>query len=84
MKDLTIVVRLGGIAVYRGHGYSTCDVFVAEDCNFRPHEHILNTIYDVDRDRLYDIWLELEDVCDEIALAIRKRMYDELKKEKEL
>lgn len=81
MKELTIVVRVGK-EVY-GDGCCACDVFVTEDCKFSPDEHILNRIYYVNNDRLFVNWLELADVSEDIATSIRKRMFDELKQEKE-
>lgn len=77
MKELTIVVRVG-TEVY-GDGCCACDVFVTEDCSFRPDEHILNCLYYANNDRLVDNWRELKDVSTAIAIAIRNRMYEELK-----
>lgn len=81
MKELTIVVRVGK-EVY-GHGCCACDVFVTENCTFSIDEHILNCLYYVNHNRSLDNWLELENVSGSIAIAICKRIYEELKQEKE-
>lgn len=81
MKELTIVITVGK-EVY-GEGCCACDVFVTDNCEFSADEHILNRLYYVKHDRLVDNWIELDEVSNDIAIAIRKRMYDELKKEKE-